>query len=1020
MGLQRGKMNSLEELSTAVKGRRGVIIVGAGSSVSATANSQASSWLGLIRWSFTFLKQHSAKPADHWDLQEMMLESYVNENDVDGLIDVAGSIRRAVRELGDQAEANWLRSSVGLLDVTAESLPRSIGQLGLPILTTNYDSILENILGRQPVDWTQSNALQRVLAADIDANLIGHLHGHWENPESVIFSAADYDLLKGHAQTQALTQSIATLKSMIYIGFGAGLNDPTFERLLTWHRKTFKGTGVRHYRLCREPDLLALQAFHINDSIDVVSYGNEYEDLPAFLDALLPLEESALDLLSSDPVSTAHQALTEQMRAETIIGEIVGDSSSASIDDLVLPPILLPLPHDEFVQLHLSADEKLERLEPYQVAKDDGVVVIVGEEQSGLTTALQWILAEATRQNPERIPLLIDFRNCARDAKEPLRSALQNEAALIGVTQGRKSELPHFLAAIDNVSPNRKQLLERALPEIAQKKVGETVFLGCRNGEEAELVRLLDGAGVSARIMYVGRLSNSDVRRFVNLVDPGRSEVISTNVLDVLRKQSLPRTPFTIALLVSIFMQGKEIGANTSPTAVLDQYVSLLLGRGDMDEDSRYGFDSVQREAMLHDLAQLFLEKQKGSLPKSEVLARLESFFARYSWNEDALLVLESFRQRRVLRAEGNYIRFAQEAYLYLFLAKAALDQDSAELGLHKMGLLDDPLRYSPVIRHYAALSRKNGELLKRVRVLLEDWSVDVEEGTAYRITEETTAPTIDDDPQEQPPETRNSKQPKPTNDYDFEEVIRGSSADQNGVEIPFPLQTMGELPQFLQFSFTLDLVSTVLRDSDRVDDLILKRDLLRQVLKSWGRFSDFMTVDQETQESFALVADSIADAMSVPTAKRESFAELFRDTFPPYFTMSGIASSLASRRLSGVLNDLIDTPEFCVDIESAVPTAMLLAELRESSWVNRVQKVLAAHTKYWIVNNFLRTRFASIYVRKSLAPEPERQLSAYVSKLAAERYQFSSAISRKDWEEKQRQKLALRKLRNSGQATLE
>ena len=1011
-------MSEVDSLASAIQSRKGVVIVGAGASVSTTKNQAVASWVGLIRWSIEFLRKNGQVSEEVLSLQELSLETYLNqESSTQGLIGIAGTLRGLIKENGENADANWLRQSIGSLTVEDDSWPLAIGRLKLPILTTNYDSLLEETLGRRSADWTEQNVLQEIVGGDSKDEFIGHLHGHWKKPNSVIFSNEDYLRLKQHDQTQAINKSTAALKSMIYIGFGEGLQDPTFTQLLSWHRETFPGTSIRHFRLCLERDVDKLRAQHIDDAIDVVSYGTSYEDLPGFLENIRPAEPETGEIKGLDPVFSAHQALTEQLRNSTIIGELVGDVPNSDIDDLVLPPILLPLPHDEFVQQHMNSDTKKERLDPYEVAKDKGITLIVGDEQTGLTTTLQWLLTEATHQNPTRVPLYVDFRTCARDAQKPLSSALKNEAALLGVIAGRRSELPNCLAAIDNITGGRRQLLERSIPEISQGSLGETVFLGARSGEETELLRLFDEVDISVRVMYVGRLSNTDVRRFVKLAEPRRTEAISSSVLDALREQRLPRTPFTIALLISIFVNGKDISANTSPTAVLDQYVSLLLGRGDADEDSRFGFDSVQREAMLQDIARLFLEQQRGALQRSMLLSRLENFFETYGWTEDASPALDSFIERRILRADGNYIRFSQESYLHLFLAKAALDEESSESGLAELGMLEDALRYSPVIRHFAALSRKNSQLLHHVQGLISEWTEDSKTGTAYRVLESELSP---DEHSEHDRNINIGKRSRHGTEYDIEEMVLNSPSNIPISEIPFPLQPMDDLPKFIKFSFTLDLVSSVLRDSDRVSNLVLKQDLLREVLKGWGRFNDFMTFDNETQESFNAVAESISDALEIPQEKRVELTERFRDNFPPYFTLSGISSSLASRKLNAILNSLMRRQDLFHDIETAVPIAMLISELRESDWADQVQRVLAEHKKYWIVNVFLRQHFESIYINYPLPADSKQAIGKYISSLASESYRFSTIIDRKNWEGKHHQTLEQRRLNATGRPAIE
>jgi hypothetical protein len=60
----------------------------------------------------------------------------------------------------------------------------------------------------------------------------------------------------------------------------------------------------------------------------------------------------------------------------------------------------------------------------------------------------------------------------------------------------------------------------------------------------------------------------------------------------------------------------------------------------------------------------------------------------------------------------------------------------------------------------------------------------------------------------------------------------------------PFPTTQHEELPLGLRLMRVLELVSTVLRDSDQIEDEVQKRDVLRNGLQHWGQLMS--TLDQD------------------------------------------------------------------------------------------------------------------------------------------------------------------------------
>lgn len=988
-----GVTSPIESLKEAISRGSAVFVVGAGLSISATNNAKSASWVGFIEESLGYIRRLGLAGEEAIRLNEQHLQLSQSSEDNYGLMQAAGAVRHWMNQAGEQAEANWLRETVGSLRVPDSDRQRlapqrALGSLGCPILTTNYDTLIEQALERQSATWTDSSALQKVVSAN--SGYIGHLHGLWNEPRSIILAEADYSRLSRDEPAQAIEKALSTLKSIVYIGFGSGLEDPNFSRLFDWHRDTFKNSSVRHYRLARNADIDDLRSVHVNDSIDVIPYGGEYSEITSFLESLTPPRLNAD--LRVDVVGLAHAAIAEQIRQETIVGEVVGEIPNRSIDDLVAPPVLLPLPPEEFQQLRASDPEyDLQRSDPSDVANLTNVVIISGEEQAGVTTTLRWLLYESTRIEPGYVPLFVDFKTFQRATARPLEIQLKIQASILGIIGSTRDPLPPYVAAIDNISMHNGKLSTRVLTELAQGTYRK-IFLGCKHGEERELIDQLAAMNVDANIRYIGRLETPDVRKIAALVDPSRANIIAKSVLSLIRNQNLPRNPFTVALLISIIIKGDNIAANTSPTSVLDQYVSLLLGRGDLAEDARYDFDSVQREAVLSDLAQLFFTTKKGAIIESEVLKRIEGFFERFGWQATPAEVLASFCQRRVLRNTNGYIRFSQDSYLYIFLAKAALNDESV-----LDGFLAEPLVYAPVLRHYAALKRTSKRLIFDMASLLNQWSVDTVSGTAFRAID-VSAPPLEIDMQKMAGSMSDHRNQADYEDYsDVLEPYDINHADDPNV--PFPLQLPDDTPDIILFSLTLDLISSVLRDSDQVDDLSTKKQLLVSVLQSWGRFLNAMTTDDLFQEPVAHVAEAAATAIGLKGEKRDAFINRITEWFPPVFTMSGISAALASRVLLRPLDDVLNTnKELHNDVLFAVPAAMMLIDLGAAGWTRQVEDLLRSHNRSWVVVEFLRSILTSAYVNGRVSASESGNLLALVADLHSANYQWPTEIERKSY----------------------
>jgi hypothetical protein len=218
----------------------------------------------------------------------------IASGDIDDLLSAAEKVATKLANQGGEY-SRWLRETVGTLRVKDSRLIKALVGLNVPVLTTNYDSLIEDVTGWPSVTWRQSSAVEYLIRGDEQGVL--HLHGHWHDPQSVVLGVRSYSQILGDTHAQAMLQALRATRSFLFVGFGAGLTDPNFAALLRWARDAFSMSEFRHYRLVRSSEVAGVQAdYDPSDRIFVLSYGDNYEDLPAFLEqlAVRPLDVSSV------------------------------------------------------------------------------------------------------------------------------------------------------------------------------------------------------------------------------------------------------------------------------------------------------------------------------------------------------------------------------------------------------------------------------------------------------------------------------------------------------------------------------------------------------------------------------------------------------------------------------------------------------------------------------------------------------------------------------------------------------
>jgi DNA-binding phage protein len=940
-------------LQNALERQNLLFIVGTGYSAASSGGAALATWQGLVHNGIDRALMSGAKPtwADHI---RGLLEYGFSESDMTLILAATTAVVEELGKRGDYVYPKWLQETVGKLAVVDPALGKAIRSLPFPILTTNYDTLLEN-RDRRATDWTKPSEMLQVISG-AESRDIGHLHGVWSNPASVIFTAAQYRNLLESEVAQNLQRAASTLKSLVYIGYGAGLDDPNFESMINWHRQAFVPSPIPHFRLCLNSQLVELEAAHLNDHIIPVAYGDLHEDLPAFL---ARFSEPATITLSSaglarDIVGEVQTQFSDDMKTESIIGDVLDDVDELPVGLVVRPPVLLPVAHSEYIKARsVKGAAKIERVDPHEEIKQGEVVVIAAEENTGLTTAVKWLALEASNYISGASPIYVPFASC-RKLRNPLLDAVHMEAQRHQLTRRRADALPPLILALDSFSPYVDQLSELTLKDIRELNALYTI-IGCAQGAEEEVVERLERIGVKARVRYIGKLNAADIREYARLASPTNYKSLAQQVLSMLQSENLARTPFTVSLLLSVLIQGGKFAANASQTSILDDYIGLMLGRGDPHDDARFGLDQVAREALLGNLAQAFVEAGAGGMSEIAVQATFQATFDRFDWSESTAEVLSSFIDRRILRRRGNHVEFARSSFLHMFAAKrATVDTKFRDL------LLSRPLYYSDAITDYAALFRHDADLLERLGQLLtvqfdshETFSVlEPVALTAPRLNEADEGDSLADDSQNSGDHETQGSSAVAVDEGWKDELF--DSADDLDLP-PFPTVHENEVPQALQLLRTLELVSTVLRDSDQIEDLQLKHDVLAEVLAQWAVAMDVMHEDSSFIEFVQTLVEDLEMAKADKSDEKDVVQELSK-ALPAAIVLNGVGSNLASRKLIRLVERVGENRGGGGGDTSAtvVMSCFFYYSLEQRGWPRKIADLIRDQGNLWIVRNFM------------------------------------------------------------------
>ncbi len=162
------------------------------------------------------------------------------------------------------------------------------------LLTTNYDCLLEQtyaLVASSPEFlpvYTQKNVAELSRIAVEERPFLLKMHGHIDDPETLILSSKDYsDLIHINPAFRAALSAIIASRVMLFIGYG--LRDPDLELLLSQHVSIFNAFGQRHFALVPDPSPVLCRSMFRKFNVSVIPYSskNNHMGLQVILSSLV-------------------------------------------------------------------------------------------------------------------------------------------------------------------------------------------------------------------------------------------------------------------------------------------------------------------------------------------------------------------------------------------------------------------------------------------------------------------------------------------------------------------------------------------------------------------------------------------------------------------------------------------------------------------------------------------------------------------------------------------------------------
>lgn len=411
--------------------------------------------------------------------------------------------------------------------------------------------------------------------------------------------------------------------------------------------------------------------------------------------------------LGHPPYSTVMRLIAQTARELRVVPDEAAPSTrSETIADVLVDPRFLTVPYEE-AKAAATLDHGIAGHETNVVETllESDVVLVSGGAQSGVTSALHWILAKTYERDASKMPALMSAGESSLGRSRG-HTTLAKAASRFGHRQAdsRNPELTLAIDDIDKVSAKKRTNIIEFIGENPQHRY----VLGCGEEHWPSLAKALEEAGVDHAPTFLAPFGRTQLRQLLKSHANG-AETSIDQIDGLMRAHKLPRTPFTMVALVAVVHTGYENTADLNESGLLEAYVNVLLGSGE-PADAEQGMNFRKRVHLLGEIAHALYEIPDHAMPVPSVEQLLLSYFARKGLRLSAGTVLQNLVSRHILLEREGMVSFRHPALLHLFVAHWMLEDDE-----RKEEMLRDCRTNEGPIRHAAGLKRTDGVLLEQV-----------------------------------------------------------------------------------------------------------------------------------------------------------------------------------------------------------------------------------------------------------------------------------------------------------------
>ena len=204
-----------------------------------------------------------------------------SDSSANNLINVAGKVIEVTKL--EKTYSKWMHEAFEAVQVKNDILAQTLKKLTIfndVFVTTNYDLLLEQATGLKSLSFQQPDQTIEMLKSG-QLHSVLHIHGIYDSIhgiDNIIADSKQYESVLNDKGAQFI-QNILGTRTLIFIGCGKTTEDLNIRQFVDFAPKYLKMTQD-YYFLCNSSSSID----DLPENIHLIPYGDDYSDLPSFLE----------------------------------------------------------------------------------------------------------------------------------------------------------------------------------------------------------------------------------------------------------------------------------------------------------------------------------------------------------------------------------------------------------------------------------------------------------------------------------------------------------------------------------------------------------------------------------------------------------------------------------------------------------------------------------------------------------------------------------------------------------------